>query len=368
MLDAGRGLAALIRHRKRWARQAAAAHAAGGPPAPRGALREVTGFGSNPGRLRMFVHLPAGLPRGAPLVVALHGCTQDAAGYDQGSGWSAMADAHGFALLLPEQRQANNPNRCFNWFDPAHASREGGEAVSIRQMIGHLATAEGLGSVFVTGLSAGGAMASALLATHPEIFAGGAVIAGLPHGAAGTVGEAFGAMFTPQVLSAGQRGAAVRAASPHGGPWPRVAVWHGTGDTTVRPGNAEEVAKQWLEMHRLAGAPPSEAGSEDGHAWRRWRDAQGAVVVEVHLIDGMAHGVPLHAGSGDGQCGVAGPFLLDVGHSSTHGILEFWGIASPSPGRARPARAEAGPAAESLLPDPGAVIRKALAAAGLMRR
>ena len=66
-------------------------------------LEEVAGVSPNPGALRMLRFVPPGLPAGAPLVVVLHGCTQTAAGYDQGTGWSALAERHGFALLLPEQ-------------------------------------------------------------------------------------------------------------------------------------------------------------------------------------------------------------------------------------------------------------------------
>src|SRR5215813_15606619 len=79
-------------------------------------LREIFGFGSNPGNLRMFVHRPPTLANNPALVVVLHGCTQTAAGYDLGAGWSTLADRYGFALLMPQQQPANNPNLCFNWF------------------------------------------------------------------------------------------------------------------------------------------------------------------------------------------------------------------------------------------------------------
>ena len=92
-------------------------------------------FGSNPGRLNAWGYVPEGLAKGAPLVVVLHGCTQSARGYDHGSGWSAAADEHGFAVLFPEQQRANNPNLCFNWYQTQDARRGGGEALSIRQMV-----------------------------------------------------------------------------------------------------------------------------------------------------------------------------------------------------------------------------------------
>ena len=86
-------------------------------------LRENFGFGSNPGNLRMFVYRPASLADNPALVVVLHGCTQTAAGYDLGAGWSTLADRYGFVLLFPEQQRSNNPNGCFNWFQPAHSQR-----------------------------------------------------------------------------------------------------------------------------------------------------------------------------------------------------------------------------------------------------
>src|SRR6476660_4769361 len=84
-----------------------------GPPAPSTSdarLEEVSAFGTNPGTLRMFVHVPRKLSKAPALVVALHGCTQTASVYDHGSGWSDLADDLGFALLFPEQQRANNPN------------------------------------------------------------------------------------------------------------------------------------------------------------------------------------------------------------------------------------------------------------------
>src|SRR3954451_11245745 len=122
-------------------------------------LHEVTGFGSNPGSLRMFAYVPDQLARSPALVVVLHGCLQTAAGYDFGAGWSTLADRYGFALLLPEQQTANNPQRCFNWFQREDSTRDQGEALSIRQMVEYMIRTHGLDRrrVFATGLSAGGA-------------------------------------------------------------------------------------------------------------------------------------------------------------------------------------------------------------------
>ena len=78
-----------------------------------GRLKSLSGFGRNPGDLDARIYVPNNAPRA--LVVVLHGCTQSASVYDKGSGWSKLAEQHGFAVLFPQQRRANNPNLCFNW-------------------------------------------------------------------------------------------------------------------------------------------------------------------------------------------------------------------------------------------------------------
>ena len=106
-------------------------------PAQAATLQQVTSFGSNPGALTMYSYRPDGLPSGAPLVVALHGCTQDASTYFSSSGWRQLADQRGFALVLPQQSTTNNSNKCFTWFDNADTARGSGEAASIAAMVDH---------------------------------------------------------------------------------------------------------------------------------------------------------------------------------------------------------------------------------------
>ena len=145
-------------------------------------LVEINEFGTNPGALKMFAYVPEQLPRAPALVVVLHGCGQTAAAYDVGTGWSTLAKRYGFALLMAEQQSANNANTCFNWFSPGDIARGRGEAASIRQMIARMASDHKIDPrrIYITGLSAGGAMTSVMLAVYPEVFAGGAIIAGLP--------------------------------------------------------------------------------------------------------------------------------------------------------------------------------------------
>jgi poly(hydroxyalkanoate) depolymerase family esterase len=214
-------------------------------------LQEMADFGSNPGALRMLTFLADNLSPRPALVVVLHGSMQSAADYDRGAGWSTLADQYGFALLIPEQSRQNNLTRSFNWFEPADTQREKGEAHSIMQMVEKMVSDHHIDRtrIFVTGLSAGGAMTLAMLASYPEAFAAGAVIAGLPYGAATNAQQALRDMFQAPPKSSRELGDLVREASPNTAVWPRLSVWHGSADRTVKPSNAGEIIKQWLDVH-----------------------------------------------------------------------------------------------------------------------
>src|SRR6516162_1526460 len=300
-----------------------AARAPVGPAVPT-RLRELTGFGANPGNLRMFAYAPEHLRSNAPLVIALHGCTQTADEYDHSTGWSSLADNLGFAVVYPQQQPANNPKNCFSWFLQGDIVRGHGEALSIREMVEHAIATFAIDrrKIFVTGLSAGGAMASVMLATYPEVFAGGAIIAGLPYGCASNVQQAFEAMFAEQGHAARALGDRVRTASRHRGPWPKISVWHGTNDPIVRPSNGEEIIRQWTNVHGISESPSHHEFIES-HTRRVWSDANGEALIEAFSISGMSHGVPL-ATTAEESCGSAGAFFLDVGISSTHHIARFF--------------------------------------------
>ncbi len=290
-------------------------------------LTEVSSFGSNPGNLRMLTYVPPHLPASAPLVVVLHGCLQTARDYDEGSGWPVLARRYGFALVYAEQSQANNPNRCFNWFQPHDARRGSGEALSIRQMVTRMRRTHSIdpARIFVTGLSAGGAMASVMLATYPEVFAGGGIIAGLPYGAASGLRQVMSAMKRPQPRTAQQWGDLVRSASSYTGPRPMVSIWHGTGDRTVAASNAAALLSQWANVHGISEEVFSQT-SVAGHQRRAWSNRRGDTVIELYLIDGMGHGTPVRRTKAQAKAGGAGPFMLDVGVSSSLHLAKSWGL------------------------------------------
>ncbi|MES2195528.1 MAG: PHB depolymerase family esterase [Pseudomonadota bacterium] len=296
------------------------------PPAD-SPLLETRDFGTNPGALRMFSFVPDHRQAVPALVVVLHGCGQTAAGYDLGAGWSMLAKHYGFALLMPQQQSSNNGNGCFNWFNPEDTARDSGEACSIRQMIARMELDVGIDTrrVFVTGLSAGGAMTSVMLATYPEVFAGGAIIAGLPFGVATNMREALSGMYQSPSRPAAELGDLVRNASSHKGPWPKLSVWHGSADRTVNPANADEIVKQWLDVHQLPSPPMSEA-DVDGYPRQVWWNADGETIIESYTITNMAHGTPLGIGDNDERYGAQGAFLIEAGISSSYHIANFFGL------------------------------------------
>lgn len=273
-----------------------------------GTFEPVTGFGTNPGALDMYRYVPDSPTPGAGLVVVMHGCTQTAEQMSH-SGWNELADEHGFYLVYPQQRSANNPVTCFNWAgeygDPANLVRGQGENESVRQMVARMQADFDIdpGRVFVSGFSAGGAFAAVMLATWPDVFAAGAIMSGIPYRCATTVSNAYScqqlASHPELKRSPTQWGDLVRNAHPaFAGPWPRVAIFHGTNDFTVEDDAADELIEQWTDVHGVDQTPEA-TGMIGAHTWQQHL-ASATAVVEVYRVAGMGHAVamgddPLHA-------------------------------------------------------------------------
>ncbi|MFI6329353.1 PHB depolymerase family esterase [Micromonospora chersina] len=303
---------------------AAAAVLVAALPAQAATLTQVTGFGSNPGNLAMYAYRPDGLPANAPAVVLLHGCTQNASTYFTNSGWQKYADQWKFALIVPQQPSSNNANSCFNWFETGDTARGQGEALSVKQMVDYARSTYSVdGSrVFVSGLSGGGAMSAVMLATYPDVFAAGSVIAGLPYRCATSMTNAFTCMNPGVDKTPAQWGDLVRNAyAGYAGKRPRVAIWHGTSDTTVAPLNATESRDQWTNVLGVSQTPTSTASLPAGTSL----EVYGSDQVRLYRVSGMGHGTPVDPGSAADQCGTAGAYFLDT-ICSTYRDALFFGL------------------------------------------
>uniref|UniRef100_UPI000CD4A412 extracellular catalytic domain type 1 short-chain-length polyhydroxyalkanoate depolymerase n=1 Tax=Streptomyces sp. SM12 TaxID=1071602 RepID=UPI000CD4A412 len=286
----------------------------------------VTGFGSNPGNLTMHRYVPDGLPAGSPVVLLLHGCAQGPVEYFDHSGWRGVADAGGFTVIAAGQQTANNASRCFNWFEPADTARGSGETLSLKQMVDRVLADQGADAnrVFVSGLSAGGGMTATMLAAYPDVFAGGAVVAGLPHGCARSMIEAFSCMSPGKNQSPQAWGDLVRAAhSGHSGARPPVSVWHGGQDYVVATANLTESVKQWTDAHGIDQTPDATSTLPQSTTRSEYHDSSGKALVTTYLTPGNGHGTPIDPPS----CGASGSYFLP-GLCSASYMAQDWGIAT----------------------------------------
>jgi poly(hydroxyalkanoate) depolymerase family esterase len=233
---------------------------------------------------KLYVPTPS-TGQARPLVVMLHGCTQNPDDFAVGTGMNERAREQGFCVLYPEQSQAANPQRCWNWFKHNHQRRGSGEPALIASMTQTIMKEHDIDPrrVFIAGLSAGGAMAAIVADAYPEIFAAVGVHSGLPNGAASNVGEALA------VMSSGQSGHIKSPQQPQ-----RLVptiVFHGDQDRTVHPRNGEQVIASTLGSTAAASPKVTQGLSPNG---RRYTNAThhgdaGEVLAEHWLVHGAGH-------------------------------------------------------------------------------
>jgi poly(hydroxyalkanoate) depolymerase family esterase len=246
-------------------------------------------------RFKLFT--PAGHGgRPLPLVVMLHGCTQNPDDFAAGTGMNTRAREQGFMVLYPEQSQDANPSRCWNWFKHNHQRRDSGEPALLASLTQAVIKAHGLDArrVFVAGLSAGGAMAAIVAAAYPEIFAAAGVHSGLPGGAAANVAEALMVMKSGEAgivapAKAGRFGSAAKTQLPAQHAVPTI-VFHGDQDQTVHPRNGEQVIA--AVRGKSAGNARVEQGvSAKGRRYTRssHHGDDGRVLTEHWLVHGAGH-------------------------------------------------------------------------------
>jgi poly(hydroxyalkanoate) depolymerase family esterase len=294
---------------------AAVAHAA--------TLTLVSSFGTNPGNLAMYKYVPTSVPANAPVVVLLHGCSQSAASYDDETGWVKFADENKFYLVFAQQNTLNNSGKCFNWFQSGDITRGQGEALSIKQMVDKIKSSHSVDAnrVFVSGLSGGAAMTAVMLATYPDVFAGGAINAGVAYKCATSSLGGFSCMSPGVNKTPAAWGDLARSGySGYTGRKPLVAIFHGSADGTVKPMNMTELMEQWTNYHGVSQTPTT-SDTVAGYP----RNNYGGKVMTIS-ITGMGHGTAIDPGTGASQCGVAASYILDVNLCSTYYTGKFWGL------------------------------------------
>jgi poly(hydroxyalkanoate) depolymerase family esterase len=245
---------------------------------------------------RFKLYIPPGhVGRSLPLVVMLHGCTQDPDDFAAGTAMNERACEQGFFVLYPEQSQDANPSRCWNWFKHNHQQRGRGEPALLASLTQAVMKEHGVDArrVYIAGLSAGGAMAAIVAAAYPELFAAVGVHSGLPSGAASNVAEALMVMKSGNVgfvvpVKAGPAGAVAKAPLQPQIPIPTI-VFHGDQDQTVHPRNGEQVI---AAAQRGASNTRVEQGvSAQGRRYTRstQHGDKGQALTEHWLVHGAGH-------------------------------------------------------------------------------
>ena len=290
-------------------------------------LQEVKDFSSNPGNLRMFHHIPGTLPdtlSQTPLVIALHGCSQNAKTIAIQSGWNKLADKYHFIVLYPQQKRINNLSKCFNWFRSKDIDSKNGETASIKSMIDHLRREFEIDTtqVFAYGLSAGAAMSVSLLANFPCTFSSGAIFAGGPYKMAVNPLAAMKVLVKPSNKTPKEWGnllppQALRNCTP------KLVVVHGREDIVVNINNSHELIDQWSFLHHTDNLPDTiitAFASNPLIERSSYHDPSGEEVIVFYKISESGHTLPVDPGDGEAQGGKTGMFAADKGFFSTYSM------------------------------------------------
>jgi len=221
-----------------------------------------------------------------PLVVMLHGCTQDPDDFAAGTGMNGLARAQGLFVLYPAQSQRANPQRCWNWFKHTHQQRHRGEPALIASLTRAIVQQHGIDPhrVYVAGLSAGGAMAAVVAALYPELYSAVGIHSGLAPGAAGNLPEALAAMQGNAGAGGPGRETALRLRVP-------TIVFHGDQDRTVHPRNGEQVIAAVARGDTAPAAATDQGATQRGRRYTRQvhPGADGMPAAEHWVLHGAGH-------------------------------------------------------------------------------
>jgi acetylxylan esterase len=266
------------------------------PKAPAASLQEVTGFGTNPSNLRMYVYRPDTVATRPAVVVAVHYCTGSGPAFFSGTEFARLADQNGFIVVYPS---ATRSGSCFDVSSPQTLRHDGGsDSQGIVSMVRWvLQNMNGdPNRVYVTGASSGAMMTNVLLGAYPDVFKAGAAFMGVPFGCFATTD---GSMWNSQcangqrIMTAQQWGDLVRGAFPgFTGARPRMQVWHGTEDTTLRYPNFGEEIKQWTNVLGVSQTPSLTDQPQPGWTRTRYGGTGVTAPVEAISLQGVGHSLP----------------------------------------------------------------------------
>ena len=267
-------------------------------PAPPATGEFISGTHTHATLTRRYkLYIPPGhAGKALPLVVMLHGCTQNPDDFAAGTGMNQRAQEQGFFVLYPEQSSEANPSACWNWFKHNHQKRGSGEPALIASLTQTITQQYGLDArrVYVAGLSAGAAMATVLAAAYPDIYAAVGVHSGLPAGAASNVAQALLVMKSGHsgisLPGKGRQADAQAASEKHPPITIPTIVFHGDDDKTVHPRNGEKVIAA-VRGHAASSAKVEQGVSAQGRRYTRStrHGDQGSALSEHWLVHGAGH-------------------------------------------------------------------------------
>lgn len=223
-----------------------------------------------------------------PLIVMLHGCTQNPDDFAAGTRMNALAEAHNYLVAYPAQSQMANPNKCWNWFNAIDQQRGQGEPAIISGITHKIMQTHAVdkSQVYVAGLSAGGAMAVIMATLYPELYAAVGVHSGLPHEAAHDLPSALTAMSGNAKSRSAKESYSVRDARSDAIP---IIVFHGDKDSTVHPSNAEQVMQENTPEIIASTTRHDNVPNGYGYTQTTFTDVEGKVLAESWLVHGAGH-------------------------------------------------------------------------------
>ncbi|KAI1269580.1 putative Acetylxylan esterase A [Xylariaceae sp. FL1019] len=269
-------------------------------------ITQVTDFSATPTKLGMYVYVPPNLTKPAPIIVAIHHCQGSASQYSSESGLLPLAGSHNFIVIFPNSRSSGG---CFDVASTASLTHNGGgDSQTIINMVNYAVTKYGgdIDRVYVSGTSSGAMMTNVMVGAYPDVFKAGSVYSGVPDGCFYVQGStatqdppgwnnncANGAV----TKTAAQWGDLTRSYYPgYNGTRPRMQIWHGTADTTLRYPNYAETMKQWSNVLGLTTSKDTQNTPQSGYTQTIYGDGTANTAQLVgYSASGVGHTVPVHA-------------------------------------------------------------------------